>query len=217
MASSCLTDTGTVNFTIEDDGTASAEVVVSTDAENLLEARSNGLFVGATSIAIPTGMCIPFAGPEGSIPAGWLFCDGREVSRLTYAALFAVIGILHGPGDGSSTFNLPDTIGRMVAGYGGSAGHVDVSVVGSNDGVADQSKRRPRHRHTVNDPGHFHSLSPPVVTNTAGGSTSLGPSPGVQILSSVQTNVTGITVGLDPVNDPLNSPGYIVMPMVIRT
>lgn len=49
-------------------------------------------------------------------PAGWLLCDGSAVSRTTYAGLFAVIGTWYGVGDGSTTFNLPDLRGRVVAG-----------------------------------------------------------------------------------------------------
>lgn len=41
-------------------------------------------------------------------PDGWLFCDGSQISRTTYAALFAVIGTTYGAGDGSTTFNLPN-------------------------------------------------------------------------------------------------------------
>lgn len=37
-----------------------------------------------------------------------LECDGRAVSRQTYASLFEVIGTAYGPGDGGTTFNLPN-------------------------------------------------------------------------------------------------------------
>ena len=37
-----------------------------------------------------------------------LWCDGQAVSRITYADLFEVIGTTYGPGDGVTTFNLPD-------------------------------------------------------------------------------------------------------------
>jgi microcystin-dependent protein len=40
-------------------------------------------------------------------PPGFLECDGREVSRTTYAGLFAAIGTRFGAGDGETTFNLP--------------------------------------------------------------------------------------------------------------
>lgn len=47
---------------------------------------------------------------------GFLLCDGSAVSRVTYAALFAVIGTTFGAGDGSTTFNLPDFRGRFIQG-----------------------------------------------------------------------------------------------------
>ena len=47
---------------------------------------------------------------------GWLFCDGAAVSRTTYATLFAQIGTVHGAGDESTTFLLPDLRGRFLVG-----------------------------------------------------------------------------------------------------
>jgi microcystin-dependent protein len=46
------------------------------------------------------------AGP--TVPSGWLECNGAAVSRTTYAGLFAEIGVLWGPGNGTTTFNIPD-------------------------------------------------------------------------------------------------------------
>lgn len=69
---------------------------------------------------VPTGTVVAFAG--NSVPAGWLLCDGRQVSRMTYAALFSTIGVIHGPGDSVSTFNLPDYRGRFLRGVDGTAG-----------------------------------------------------------------------------------------------
>lgn len=51
-----------------------------------------------------------------SVPDGYLLCDGSAVSRTTYAKLFAVIGTTWGTGDGSSTFNLPNLIDRVIWG-----------------------------------------------------------------------------------------------------
>lgn len=62
------------------------------------------------------GIVKDFAGPENKVPAGYLLCDGSAVSRTTYAALFDAIGTTHGVGDGSTTFNLPDARGRVIAG-----------------------------------------------------------------------------------------------------
>ena len=49
-------------------------------------------------------------------PDGFLICDGAEVSRATYADLFAVIGTTFGAGDGSTTFALPNLINKFVQG-----------------------------------------------------------------------------------------------------
>jgi microcystin-dependent protein len=48
-----------------------------------------------------------------SAPAGYLAEDGSAVSRTTYATLFSLIGTTYGAGDGSTTFNLPDSRGRV--------------------------------------------------------------------------------------------------------
>jgi microcystin-dependent protein len=60
-----------------------------------------------------------------SAPAGWLFANGREVSRTTYNRLLTRIGTAFGAGDGSTTFNLPDTRGVFIRGYAAASGGVD--------------------------------------------------------------------------------------------
>ena len=62
---------------------------------------------------LPSGMISPFAG--STAPSGWLLSDGAAVSRTTYADLFTAIGTAYGVGDGSTTFNLPDLRGRVIA------------------------------------------------------------------------------------------------------
>lgn len=53
----------------------------------------------------------------GAVPSGWLDCRGQAVSRITYADLFAAIGTIYGAGDGSTTFNVPNTAAKFIAGY----------------------------------------------------------------------------------------------------
>ena len=64
--------------------------------------------------ALPTGSYIQFAGSQA--PAGFLVCNGGEISRTTYSNLFAVIGTTYGSGDGSTTFNLPNLTDRFLQG-----------------------------------------------------------------------------------------------------
>lgn len=71
---------------------------------------------GIVSGGIPAGAVMPFA--MNSAPSGWLAADGTAVSRSTYSALFAAIGVTHGAGDSVTTFNLPDLRGIFVRGSG---------------------------------------------------------------------------------------------------
>jgi microcystin-dependent protein len=48
-----------------------------------------------------------FSGRSGDTE-GRLLCNGTDVSRDTYADLFTAIGTTYGPGDGVTTFTLPD-------------------------------------------------------------------------------------------------------------
>ena len=64
---------------------------------------------------VPAGSIFWFA--SETVPTGYLECSGAAVSRTTYAQLFSAIGVVHGSGDGSSTFNIPDLRGEFVRGY----------------------------------------------------------------------------------------------------
>lgn len=59
----------------------------------------------------PVGGMIYYAGV--SIPSGYFPLDGRAISRTTYSALYNVIGTTWGAGNGSTTFNIPNSYGRF--------------------------------------------------------------------------------------------------------
>lgn len=63
---------------------------------------------------IPAGFGGIFWG-TGTVPIGWLLCNGASLQTSQYPALFAAIGYTHG-GSGS-TFKLPDSRGQFVRGY----------------------------------------------------------------------------------------------------
>lgn len=91
------------------------------DGETLSAAKLNENFAAlGNGAAIPAGTIVAFGG--STPPSGWLLCNGAQVSRLTYADLFAVTGTVFGVGDGSSTFHLPDLRGRFLRGVDGTAG-----------------------------------------------------------------------------------------------
>jgi len=67
-----------------------------------------------------TGAIMYFA--TSNAPTGWMKCNGAAVSRTTYAKLFSVIGTIHGAGDGSTTFTLPDLRGEFLRAWDDSRG-----------------------------------------------------------------------------------------------
>jgi microcystin-dependent protein len=93
----------------------------------------------ARSKEIP-GIVKDYAG--ATEPTGYLFCYGQAVSRTTYRDLFNAISTTFGVGDGSTTFNLPDLRGRVVAGkdnMGGTSANrlttpLDGDVLGGTNG-----------------------------------------------------------------------------------
>jgi len=130
------------------------------------------------TLYVATGTVVDFAG--STAPTGWLLCDGSEVSRTTYAALFAVIGTTYGSGDGSTTFNLPDARGKATVGY--KSGDSDFGALGNvaagekrhtltaeESGIPAHNHADYGHTHGVNDPAHGHSLGNVMCPHTGGG------------------------------------------------
>jgi microcystin-dependent protein len=94
--------------------------------------------IAAAAIALlnPSGQVTAYAGTAA--PTGWLLCDGSTISRTTYAALFTAIGTTYGPGDTTTTFEIPDLRGRVIAGQddmgGTSANRLVAAVAQSLNG-----------------------------------------------------------------------------------
>ena len=86
----------------------------------------------AASNSLPAGSLIYCAG--STVPAGYLEANGALLSRTTYAALFAAIGIIYSAGDGSTTFGLPDLRGEFIRGWDHGRGIDAGRLVGSWQG-----------------------------------------------------------------------------------
>jgi len=116
------------------------------------------------SYIMPTGAVLPYAG--SSAPTGFLLCYGQAVSRSTYAALFTALddGATYGTGDGSSTFNVPDLRGRVVAGQddmgGSSANRLTDQTGGLNgDTLGDTGGSETHTLTTAQMPAHTHTVT----------------------------------------------------------
>ena len=125
-------------------------------AGTALTSNGSGLALSWSTIATPSGALLDYAG--GTVPSGFLACDGTAVSRSTYAALFAAIGTNWGAGNGTTTFNVPDLRGRATIGAGTGTGRTarTLAVVSGTETVTLTSAQSgmPSHNHT--DSGHSH-------------------------------------------------------------
>ena len=116
-----LANSGSMAYAL--DGNTIAELVKpAVDSYLKMKATGDPEYVPIEDVGVPTGVILPFGGDEAHIPAGYLLCDHAEYSRTTYARLFAVIGTAHGEGNGSTTFNVPDGLGRTFIGAGTGSG-----------------------------------------------------------------------------------------------
>lgn len=125
-----------------------------------------------TSSLIPSGSIMQYGG--STAPPGWMICNGAAVSRTTFATLFAAIGTAYGSGDGSTTFNIPDGRGRVLAGMdpsnatgrltGAFAGGSSAAALGNGGGEQGHVLsvgELVSHSHGMNDPGHAHGVADP--------------------------------------------------------
>ena len=105
------------------------------------------------AMTTPAGAVVAFA--MTAPPAGWLKCNGQQVSRTTYRTLFLAIGTSFGAGDGFNTFNLPDLRGEFIRGWDEGRG-VDAGR-GFGSWQADEFR------------SHNHTFNLPNITNNSGG------------------------------------------------
>ena len=120
---------------------------------------------------IPTGTIVPWS--TGSVPSGFLECNGQAVSRSTYSTLFGVISTTYGTGDGSTTFNLPDLQDNVavsksptknLASTGGANTVTSTGNVGGSTANATLTTAQlASHSHSITSAGPFQT-SPPAMS-----------------------------------------------------
>ena len=161
----------------------------------------------------PTGSLTMWAGAVASPPTGWLACNGANVSRSTYSALFSVVGTAWGAGDGSTTFTLPNLLNRFPVGAG------DTYALAATGGSANAVVVSHTHTATVTDPGHFHNIQ--VDSGLGGASQPLIGSPSKQPTNQgTSTSTTGISVGISTTGSSgtnANLPPYVAVGFIIKT
>ena len=152
-----------------------------------------------------------------SAPAGYLLCDGAEISKTTFADLFAVIGTAFDDSPAGGNFNVPDIRGRYPVGLSSDSG----AELGAEVGIvlSDKENRAVgQHDHSVTDSGHTHGPLAPM-TSFLGSGTGATVGPGATVIALEPTTgsaVTGLIVDNEGSVVGTNAP-YIQLNYIIKT
>ena len=194
--------TGT-NSSIIKQVASNAGISIESTNGNLAPIRSN-VFLQATitgstssqSVAplIPAGVIVAWAG--SSAPAGWLICEGTELLRSDYAALFNICSTTFGSTSGT-VFNIPDLRGRAIYGTSTSIARGATSTaIGSSFVIAGG---------VAAGGGHTHSTSTVSVNSTSD-----------KDVAATVTVLTGISAAADHTHSSGSAPG-ISLNYIIKT
>lgn len=179
------------------------------------------------------------AWPSVVAPSGHLLADGSAISRTLYGTLFSLLGTSFGPGDGSTTFNLPDLRGRFVVGSGqgpsltnrvlaAMGGEETHQLVLSEMPSHTHSASQGAHTHTWQDTGHTHNYTATDLSQAGVGGLSgsgfayqrpvLATGSNNQVCGSIAANSAGaISIGAAGSNGAHNTmPPFLVLVYVIK-
>jgi len=89
--------------------------------------------------------------PNSTCPDGYLELNGQAVDRAVYADLFNEIDDIYGPGDGISTFNVPDARGLFIRAQDNSAGVDSMAATrtGGDNVGSTQTNGIKSHQHSI--------------------------------------------------------------------
>jgi microcystin-dependent protein len=130
-------------------------------------ADAGHVHVGVSNVGLlPVGSITLWAGSSGSVPTGYLVCNGQNVSQATYNALYSLIGNAYNSGGTpAGYFSLPNFTDRFPVGAGGS---ISSGIGGTGGSTTITVSQMPSHSHSANvsDPGHYHSFGGSVGNHT---------------------------------------------------
>lgn len=169
-----------------------ANVDNTSDVNKPVSTATSAAIAAATIGALPIGSTLIF--PQSTAPAGYLKINGALLSRTTYAALWTYAqttgniaasdavwtsSTLFGqfsPGDGSTTFRMPDSRGFFIRGFSDGSSEDTGRTIGSrqlqallNHFHGASADAQGNHAHGLNDPGHAHLVPAATNNGTANG------------------------------------------------
>jgi microcystin-dependent protein len=121
LTHTALNDLGAGNLKAADGSSGAPSITFTSDGTTGFYKVSTGVTGIAGRLtgdgACPTGMIADF--PNATVPTGWYYANGQAVPRTgATAALFALLGTTFGAGNGTTTFNLPNTNDRYRRSHG---------------------------------------------------------------------------------------------------
>jgi microcystin-dependent protein len=161
------TFTGTATFATASSGNVTVTTLATLPANTSIgsvSATEIGYLDGVTSsVQTQLNTAFQYVAPTGSIilwttgtaPSNWLLCNGAAVSRTTYANLWNVLRAggstsPYGNGDGSTTFNLPNLVGRVPFGADGNQDEFNfLGETGGSKTVTIAITNLPAHTHSI--------------------------------------------------------------------
>jgi len=166
----------------------------------------------AATVAHDSGMLVCWAGAAGSVPAGWLLCDGASIATATYADLHTAIGYVYG-GAGAN-FNLPNLVNRFVRGQS-----TQTAATGGADSLTLSTAQMPTHTHvaSVSDGGHTHGIRVYQSGGTAVGSAHSGSFVGTSTTESATTGISVSNANTGSSSSFDNRPAYLELMYIIKT
>lgn len=182
--------------------------------------EGTGISLGTTIVSVDSATSLTLSGAASGTASG-----------ITIRAL------PYGQGDGSTTFNIPDARGRVLAGRDNMGGTAASRLTGLTNGVAGTklsgtggeqahtvtSAEMPSHTHTatstVTDPGHIHSGTHITgITLSGGGARDVlaNPTGETALTNATNSKTTGITVGTSNANTGSDGAHNNVQPTGVR-
>jgi microcystin-dependent protein len=161
---------------------------------------------GANAYSIPLGAGMDYWG--STAPSSiFALAQGQAISRTTYATLFSLVGTTFGAGNGSTTFNIPDKVGRVSAMLDAGSARLSSTYFGSNPAnlgavggleshtlTVAQLAPHP-HANTLSDPGHPHPTNK-GMSGLAANATVVAQSGGIQYVNASGENTNSAVTGI---------------------
>jgi microcystin-dependent protein len=192
--------------------------------------RSSEWLLHASPLAqpflIPLGGIIDYTGTTAP-NSNFILPQGQAINRVTYATYFSLVGTTYGAGDGSTTFNAPDLVGRVVAMLDAGSSRLSATYLGvspaslGNAGGLQShtltTAELPAHSHanTLTDNGHTHTWGPAGSQANVAGTGAAGSTPQYGTTSTNTGSNVGTTMTITNVNAGGGGAHAIVQPTIM--